>query len=72
MGNSETEYLLELWDKNICPFCGQDIAEGTRIGSGKRSEGGFCSMDCFARYHEAELVKRSARLIELIERHRKS
>lgn len=36
----ETRLLLELWDKNICPFCGKSIPEGRRVGSGRKREGG--------------------------------
>lgn len=48
MARSEEDYLRELWDKNICPNCGKDIPKGKRVGSGKKSEGGFCSLDCYA------------------------
>ena len=36
MGDSEQSYLLDLWDKNICPNCGKTIPEG--MASGKRQE----------------------------------
>ena len=57
MAQSEEKYLLELWEKSVCPNCGKRIPEGTRVGSGKRSEGG-CSLDCYATYRAAELVER--------------
>jgi hypothetical protein len=57
----EDEYLLALWDKNVCPYCGKDIPEGTRVGSGRKAEGGFCSLDCYAHYYEMELSERARR-----------
>jgi len=57
----EDEYLLALWEKNVCPYCGKDIPEGTRIGSGRKAEGGFCSLDCYTRYYKLELVERARR-----------
>jgi hypothetical protein len=61
MDVSETEYLLELWAVNVCPMCGKTIPEGTRVGSGRKSEGGFCSLDCYAQYYAMELRLRAQR-----------
>lgn len=72
MARSEEEYLLELWDKKVCPNCGKSIPEGKRVGSGKKSEGGFCSLDCFGQYYRRELVERAKKVAALAERHRKS
>lgn len=52
MAKSERDYLLELWAKNVCPHCGNPIPEGKRVGAGDRGKGGFCSLDCYARYYE--------------------
>lgn len=41
---------LELWDRNICPNCGKTIPQGTRVGSGRKREGGFCSLDCYTSF----------------------
>lgn len=69
MANSNVDQeqgdLEILWRKNICPFCGKLIPEGTRIGDGVKGHGGFCSLDCYARYYEQELVVRALRLAEL-------
>lgn len=72
MAQSEEEYLLELWFKNVCPFCGRSIHEGTRVGSGKKKEGGFCSTECYAQYYKAELIERAKRAAALAKRHRNS
>jgi hypothetical protein len=42
MPDSEKEYLLLLWEENICPTGGNTIPKGTRVGSGSKSDGGFC------------------------------
>ncbi len=65
MGRSEADYLLELWDKGICPCCGRPIREAKSVGSGRKSEGGFCSLDCYARYYQLELRERARRLAEI-------
>jgi hypothetical protein len=72
MAKSEREYLLDLWDRNICPNCGKDIAEGTRVGSGKKSEGGFCSLDSYAAYYKTDLIQRAKKIAELAARHQNS
>ncbi len=72
MGSSEAECLLELWDKNICPFCGKVIPEGTRVGSGNKSEGGFCSLQCYTDYYKTQLIERAKRVAALAARHRNS
>jgi hypothetical protein len=64
MGISEEAYLLQLWDQNICPNCGKPIPEGTRVGSGRKSEGGFCSLDCYTSFYQLELAARARRLSE--------
>lgn len=72
MAESEQSYLRELWDSNICPNCGQRIPEGTRVGSGKKSEGGFCRLSCYGEYYSIEIVERAKKVSALAERHRKS
>ncbi len=51
MARSESDYLLELWDKKICPFCREPIKEGKRVGTGRKKDGGFCSLGCYTRYY---------------------
>lgn len=72
MLKSERDYLLELWDKNICPNCGKNIPEGTRVGAGNKAKGGFCSLGCFARYYEQELKERARKVAEFLTGHRDS
>jgi len=61
---NEQEYLLELWEQNVCPFCGNFIPEGTRVGSGRKSEGGFCSLRCYADYYALELAERARKALD--------
>jgi hypothetical protein len=72
MDKSEEEYLLELWERNVCPNCGASIAKGTRVGSGQKAKGGFCSLDCYARFYEVEIIQRTHRLAELSRRNQDS
>lgn len=72
MDRSEEEYLLELWERNICPFCGKLIPEGTRVGRAEKRHGGFCSLDCLARYYEREFAERATLLQANLQRHQNS
>ena len=58
MANSEAAHLQTLWDLNICPYCQAEIPEGRRVGSGRKSQGGFCSLDCFARYNVLDFMEK--------------
>jgi len=62
------QQLLDLWNKNVCPNCGKQIPAGRRIGSGQKSKGGFCSLDCYASFYEYELVERARRISEAMKR----
>lgn len=46
-------------------MCGRPIPEGTRVGTGRRADGGFCSLTCYTRFYEMELTQRATRLSEL-------
>jgi len=63
MGTSIEEALLELWDQEICPNCGKTIPQGSRVGSGRKSEGGFCSLDCYASFYQLSLAERARQLV---------
>jgi hypothetical protein len=68
MTESIEAYLLELWNQNVCPNCGKTIPQGTRVGSGRKSEGGFCSLDCYASFYQLELAERARRIAEKTKR----
>jgi hypothetical protein len=72
MDKSEREYLLEMWGENICPNCAKAIPEASRVGSGKKSDGGFCSLDCYAEYHKRALAQRAFHVATIAKRHRES
>jgi len=72
MDISESQYLLDLWMKNICPWCGEPIPEGKRVGSGRKSEGGFCSLACYANYNALDLQARARKVAETAKRHGQS
>lgn len=66
MRETERRLLLELDERQICPFCGKHVKYGDRIGTGSRSSGVFCSLDCYAHYNVLELTDR----IILLRKHR--
>jgi hypothetical protein len=66
MDSVEEQYLLELWEMNICPQCGTFIPDGTRVGTGQKSDGGFCGLECYAKFYELDLVERAESLRRII------
>ena len=68
MAESIEASLLELWDRNICQNCGKTIPQGTRVGSGRKSEGGFCSLDSYTSFYQLQLTERARRLTERTKR----
>ena len=72
MAESEEQYLLDLWEKNVCPNCSKQIPAGRRVGSGQKTKGGFCSLDCYARFYQYELAERARRISEAMKRHGES
>ncbi len=66
MAESDTERLKRLYKERICPYCGKQISESAGVGSGRVSEGRFCSLDCYAKYYEHELAQRHLRHLEKI------
>jgi hypothetical protein len=62
MARSESDYLLDLWNRNTCPFCKITFDERKRVGSGRKRDGGFCSLLCYTRYYELELRERARRI----------
>lgn len=66
------EVLLEQWDEDIWPFSEKLIREGQRLGSGREKEVGFCSLDCYAEYHNVRLAERVRTIAAIAARHRNS
>jgi hypothetical protein len=45
--------------RGICPACGDPLPPPPApIGTGRRADGLFCSLDCLARYHEGYFEQR--------------
>jgi hypothetical protein len=38
------------------------------VGSGRKADGGFCSLDCYTDFHQLQLAERARRLAERIRR----
>ena len=72
VNEAEGKVLLELWHQKICPFCEKPIPEGQRLGSGRKKEGGFCSLSCYTEYYKVKLVERLRRIAAISARHRNS
>jgi len=62
MALSESVYLLNLWEKNVCPFCKKQYDARGRVGSGRKRDGGFCSLACYTGYYELDLRERARRI----------
>jgi hypothetical protein len=60
-GTDEARELLALWDQNVCAFCGMRIPGGKKLGSGRKADGGFCSLECYASYHGLDSIQRARR-----------
>jgi len=56
MAESEEEYLRQCREKSVCPECQRPLYE--KVGGGQFKDGVFCSLDCYAKWHEALLVRR--------------
>lgn len=60
----EESFLRQCWDSGLCPCCKRSFPASQRIGSGKRAEGGFCSLNCYAEYYKDELATRLRRFAQ--------
>jgi hypothetical protein len=59
MADTDENYILDAWEKRICPTCGAIIADERAYGSGRIKDGRFCSLACYGKYHEAAIAKRA-------------
>lgn len=55
MAESEETYLKRCWETNTCPTCKTIFPAQQRVGTGRKRDGGFCSLDCLAAYRKLEL-----------------
>lgn len=65
MRQTEHSLLVELGNRKICPHCGRRIPFEAGVGSGRKSEGVFCSLDCYAHYSVLEMTDR----LKLLDQH---
>ena len=68
-GAGDDEQLRELSRQNVCPNCGGEVASGRRFPHGR---GVFCSLQCVAQYEGAELLEQHRKILEALQRHRRS
>jgi hypothetical protein len=65
---TKDELIRRSWDEGICPKCGQKIAERKGIGTGRKADGTFCSLDCIAAFHGKDFIRRHQERLERISR----
>jgi len=61
MAVTEESFLLDCWERGVCAYCKKTFPASSRVGSGKKQEGGFCSLRCFAEYHKLTLAEKHQR-----------
>lgn len=59
MAEGEEAYLRTCWEQRVCPCCREAMLPGTAIGSGRASDGHFCSLRCYGQYHEGAIRRRA-------------
>lgn len=64
MAITEETYLLDCWERVVCPYCHKRFPETARVGSGQKKKGGFCSLECFAKYYELDIRERLKRFVD--------
>jgi len=55
--------------KSISKNCGKAINSSALFGSGKKSEGIFCSLSCSAEYNKDKLLEKANKVQALAARH---
>lgn len=55
MAVQEEAHLQKCLAANVCPVCSKSLK--TKVGSGKKKDGVFCSVACYGEWH-AEMLKR--------------
>jgi hypothetical protein len=56
MAEMEDGYLAGCLAQGVCPVCKEPL--GARVGSGRPKDGAFCSLTCYAQWHQAALAQR--------------
>ena len=56
MAETEDAFLAGCLARGVCPTCMKPLV--ARIGSGRPKDGTFCSLTCYAQWHETALVRR--------------
>ena len=64
MAINEEAYLLDCWERVVCPYCRKPFLETARVGSGQKKKGGFCSLDCYTKYYELDIRERHKRFVD--------
>lgn len=46
-------------ERGVCPHCESRVEPGTGVGSGRRADGLFCSLKCFAEFYDDYITRQS-------------
>jgi hypothetical protein len=64
--------IIEFWKERLCPWCEAHVPNGSGVGTGRISDGIFCSLDHYANFYfgvpkqwgqEGELDQNSTALV---------
>jgi hypothetical protein len=61
---TEESYLMDCWERGVCPHCGKTFPAHQRVGSGSKADGGSCSVSCYGKYHMLSLAERHQRRLQ--------
>lgn len=61
---AKRDRISEAARAGTCPQCGKAIPEGTAVGTGRHSDGRFCSLECVALFHGDTFIKRHKRRLD--------
>lgn len=59
VAETQSNYLEQCWAQNLCPYCRKTYEPSQRVGVGQKSKGGFCSLACYAKFYEHDLIQRA-------------
>lgn len=52
--------MMELWRLRICPWCGNEVPQGSGVGTGRKLDGLFCDLNHYASFYFNQTPETSA------------
>ena len=62
LAEDDQRHAQQTLDRMFCAECHAPIVAGDGVGSGKITDGLFCTLTCFGKYHRARLAKIARRV----------